>query len=530
MKTSNKRISFVSIVLAFVLILTACAGGNNAGSESAKPSESAKGTDASATPKEEPKETLKPYEVSIVYLDIPQKDEVAVEQKLNEYLKDKINATIDLRPIDPSSYKQKTELMINTGEKFDLIFSGSSQGFWSNVTKGAYLELDELLDKYGQGIKDNLHPLYLEGPRYKGKLYAIPTNKEITQGKALVFRKDLVDKYAIDYQSINSMADLEPWLKLMKEKEPDILGQYVWSNNPMDYLMYETNSDYREVGPVPSVGGTQVPLFLMDFKAADMKVKTVLDPEIVAINKKEYELYRSYYKSGYINEDAAISKTPYVQIMRQGKIWSNRSSYKPGTEIQQHIASQQKYEWVAKQLAEPLVTTEKVTSAQMSISRTSGDPARAMMVLNYLHTDPYVINLIVNGIEGTHYKKVGDNRIELIPDSGYATAINWVLGNQMINYLRPGEPDDIYEQFKKYNDEVTRFPLLGFYFDDTNVKNELSQLNAIVAEYVTISTGAVDNPSKMLDERNEKLKKAGIEKVQAEMQKQIDEWVTANKK
>lgn len=71
---------------------------------------------------------------------------------------------------------------------------------------------------------------------------------------------------------------------------------------------------------------------------------------------------------------------------------------------------------------------------------------------------------------------------------------------------------------------------MGFVFDDTNVKNEITQMTAVVNEYKVIFTGAVKNPTKELDERNAKLKDAGIEKVQAELQAQIDAWWAANKK
>src|SRR5690606_22735085 len=121
--------------------------------------------------------------------------------------KEKINATVKLQPIASSDYRQRTELAMNTGEKMDLIFAASWLGFFSNITKGAYLELDDLLEKHGQGIKERLNPLYLEAPRMDGNLYAIPTNKEITQGKAFTFRKDIVEKYDIPIETINKMAD-----------------------------------------------------------------------------------------------------------------------------------------------------------------------------------------------------------------------------------------------------------------------------------------------------------------------------------
>jgi len=203
--------------------------------------------------------------------------------------------------------------------------------------------------------------------------------------------------------------------------------------------------------------------------------------------------------------------------------------WKPGAEIE--IKLSDGYDWVSHVVEEPIVTTDLAAGSMFSISRTSKDPERAMMVLNALHTDPYVINLFVNGIEGKHYKKVGPNRIEPIKDSGYGeAALFWVIGNQFLNYLKPGQPDDLYEGWKKFNNEAKRFPLLGFVFDDSNVKNEIAQLTSVIAEYKLVGTGAMANVSKLIDERNAKLKAAGIEKVQAELQKQIDEWWAQNKK
>ncbi|WP_337101810.1 ABC transporter substrate-binding protein [Paenibacillus sp. YIM B09110] len=523
----------LATLLAVMMVLQACSSG---GSKNADEKNDATANEQSNSPSTEeatnkPAEAeLKPYEVSIVYFGTPEADVALVEKKLNEFFKEKINATVKLQPIAASDYQNRTELMMNTGEKMDLVFSTSWLNYFGNVTKGAFIELDELLDKHGQGIKDTLHPLYLEAPRMKGKLYAIPTNKEITQGQSFTYRKDIVDKYNIPIETINKWADLEPWYEKMSKEEPGLTNLFLAGGNGNSgggiHMMFETNSNYRPIGPTP--GKTQ--MFLVDYTASEMKVKSILEPELVDINKKEFELFRSYYEKGYINADAGTSKTNAADLRRQGKLWMSSGVWKPGSDIEVKIADNNQFDYVSHVVTEPIVTTDLATGSMFSISRTSEDPERAMMVLNYLHTDPYVINLIVHGIEDKHYKKVGDNRIEPIADSGYgASALFWVIGSQMLNYLKPGQPDDLYTNWKKFNDEAVRFPLMGFVFDDSNVKNEISELTAVVTEYKILGTGAVANPSKMIDERNGKLKAAGIEKVQAELQTQIDKWWAENK-
>lgn len=507
----------LSLVVVFVMFLSACSSNNGGGSSSATTSGAQNG---------EPE--LAPYEVKLTYFGTPQADDALVEEELSKYFKEKINATIKLEPISNSDYQQRTELAMNTGEKMDLVFSASWLAFFSNITKGAYLELDELLEKHGQGIKERLNPLYLEAPRLEGKLYAIPTNKEITQGTAYTYREDIVEKYDVPIEEINKLEDFEPWLQIIKENEPEIIPYFVGGGR-VPALLYN-ESPYRMVEPQPAA----VPMFFINTLQTDsdeLEVHVISDPEIVAIDKAGYAVYRDFYEKGYINADSATTKVNVGDYRKQGKLWVQNVVWKPGYDEIQEAGDNFMYEYISHVVEEPVVTTSLATGSMMSISRTSNDPERAMMVLNALHTDPYVVNLIVNGIEGKHYKKVGDNRIEQIPDSGYGkTALNWVIGNQLLNYLRPGEPDTLYQDWEKFNNEAKRFPLLGFVFNDSNVKSEITNLTAVANEYDMISSGAFDNPGELVDERNQRLLDAGLLKVKEELQKQINEWWALNKK
>ena len=68
---------------------------------------------------------------------------------------------------------------------------------------------------------------------------------------------------------------------------------------------------------------------------------------------------------------------------------------------------------------------------------------------------------------------------------------------------------------------------LGFALNADKVKNEMAQCSAVVKEYSTLTWGLVD-PAMALPEFRQKLKTAGINKVIAETQAQIDTWKKAN--
>ena len=158
------------------------------------------------------------------------------------------------------------------------------------------------------------------------------------------------------------------------------------------------------------------------------------------------------------------------------------------------------------------------------------------MFYNMMYTDKQLINLVGRGIEGKHYVKAGANRIEYAPateggkKSGYNPNETWAYGNQFLTYLMPGEPDDIWDQFKKFNDESEIAPDMGFNFDSSALKTEVSAIKNVETEFRPIlETGSVD-PEANVPKFKEKLKAAGIDKVIEEMNKQYAEWKTTNKK
>ena len=53
----------------------------------------------------------------------PQKDVGLVEDEINKYIKDKINATIKINCLDYGTYKNKLSTMMAGGEAFDLSFA-----------------------------------------------------------------------------------------------------------------------------------------------------------------------------------------------------------------------------------------------------------------------------------------------------------------------------------------------------------------------------------------------------------------------
>jgi putative aldouronate transport system substrate-binding protein len=152
-----------------------------------------------------------------------------------------------------------------------------------------------------------------------------------------------------------------------------------------------------------------------------------------------------------------------------------------------------------------------------------------MEFLNLLNTDPVLRNMVDSGIEGVHYKKASDNVMENLDESKNYDMPTFSLGNVMLTYLNTTDPTNKWEEFKKFNDAGTEAPLLGFNFDTSKVTTEIASVNNVKEEYwAALMTGTVD-PETYLARANEKFKAAGLDKIMAEAQRQLDEWRAANK-
>ena len=114
--------------------------------------------------------------------------------------------------------------------------------------------------------------------------------------------------------------------------------------------------------------------------------------------------------------------------------------------------------------------------------------------------------------------------MENLPESKNYDMPTFALGNVMLTYLNPEDPENKWEEFKKFNESGQPAPLLGFNFDPTKVSTELAAVNNVKEEFwAPLMTGTV-NPEEFLPKANEKLKAAGLDKIIAEAQSQIDDW------
>lgn len=507
MYLKNKSVVVVRlmvIALSLLLLLSACA--SKTATESATNPPAEEKADATAAPVEE---ELKPVELTWYYPQGEiQADLQTVEDAVNKVTQSKINATIKLKPATFGEYAQKLNVVVASGEKADIIWTSSWLfNYVENQSKGAFIPLDDLIDKYAPDLKNSMPAYVFDGPRIEGKVYAIPNYQTMTSIEGFVMQQRFIDKYALDTTTIKTPSDITPYLEKIKAGETDMIPLLMDRRGAYDVM--QNSLGLEAIGTALTI----------DVNHPDKVLNRFETPQY----KKYLDLVRGWYQKGLINQDAATLKDygDYIKIGKAATYYHN--SLKPGGETEEKAANGG-FDVKYLKLTEPVSATFNTLGTMNAISRTSENPERAMMFINLLNTDKEIYNLITYGIEGKHYAKNGDGTIKVNADAGYAPNTDWVFGNVFNGYLLEGKSVDVLNETKTLNDGAKASPIMGFKFQVTPVSAEIANINTVIDEYKPgLDTGTIDASAK-LAEFQDKLKKAGIDKLVEEAQKQLDAW------
>lgn len=444
-----------------------------------------------------------------------QKDVQMVMDKVNEYTMEKIGVKLNVISVGWGDYNQKMQVVINTGDKWDMCFTCSwANDYLQNVQKGAFLELDEILTAEGKEMFESIDNRFWEAARVGGKIYGVPSEKEIGSCPMWVFTKEYVDKYNIPYQDIHTLEDLEPWLALIQEKEPDVVPMYL-------------TRDYSAPTYMDKI---QDPIGI-EYDDDTLTVKNVFETERM---KETLNTMRKYYLAGYINKDAA---TAYDD--KAVKRFVTKGDGQPYAEL--IWGKDLGYEVVASEIMETKVTNASARGAMTAVNKNSEHPEKAVELLNLINTDVYLRNLLNYGIEGVHYEFVDvpademeaakdkpyvlDKKIRQIEETKKDYSVPyWVQGGLFNTYVLDNEPVDKWSTFKEFNDASEEAPSFGFDFNLDPVSTQVAGFRNVLDEFgKSLYTGSVD-PEEYLPQLQKKLEATGVQDVIDEMQRQIDEW------
>ena len=468
---------------------------------------------------------LKEVKLKMYLIGDKPKDFDAVYEKVNERMKEKINATLEVNFIPWSDMTTKYQLLFQSGEDFDLIFTASGWGYYSQVaTKNGFLELtDELLQEYAPEIYANEPADAWDQAKVDGKIYMVPNDRNEYGTNIFAYRGDLASKYG--FETISSYDELEAFMAAVAEGEKDsgikVIANGGGQNLQWPYMIERYGFSTISGAPTPSIG--------YDVNDTSGEVFAFVDtPEYMEYVTKMKE----FADKGYWAADSISSQATRDEDFVAGK--TAIMTWNLGTVANKVVEmNKSNPEWKATllDLSEGVNrVVQPYTNNGIAINANSKNPERALMAIELLRYDEEINNLTWYGIEGVHWENSGEGEYTSLEASeGYPAGEVCPWGWYTTKFARTSstEPEIVQETINKWSEKYTvSNPLAAFSFDDSNVKNEMAAVGNVITQYgVPLDLGMVDDVEAGVKEFREKLTQAGFDKILEECQKQVKEFI-----
>jgi len=499
-------------------------------------------TAASTTVPTAPAKTVKITMVES-WFSVPQ--DKTINDPVMKAISDKMKAeglNIEIQSMVLDDHQNKYPLLYASGADFTMAFDAPWYKMDTLRTQGSLVVLDDLFPKYGPRLMTEVTDKILKMNKWDGHWYGIPTAGAYGGTCGVVIRQDLLEKYGAPAPDpMKGWPSLQPYLEAIAKNEK---GMIPFAVNQAYAMIHENFLLRRKLGKWSGVDGkTGVIVPNIDKGYVLQNVEDI--PEYVDAAK----LLRTWWENGLVNKSDLAASGPTVVDLNDYFIPG-----KAGTVIE----NEPDYKYIEDQkLLKSSLPDAKVMGYDMSGIRAgryrpvgelkqwnfivfnAGAPQEeqvaAVQYFDWLVSNQDNIDMWLMGIDGVNYKKEDNLRFSEIPgiDSAKNYRRQWYVGGVSGRFQRlPSDlPADALAQVQWENDEKAWdfCPYEGFNIDLKAVEIETAQIQAAWAEaYHGFGTGQMTT-----DEAIAKMKKtlddAGRQQYKEKVQKQLDDYIAANK-
>ena len=509
-----KKRLIVTMLAASMLIGSLAGCGGSSASDNAGSGNQAAGASGTETGSAEAGTVDTSEEVNLVlYLygseGVANKDILAA---LNEKLKEKINATLEVKYIDWGDISTKYPLLWSAGEDFDMAYGGAStvMPYATLAKQDALVDITDMLDQYAPTLKAAITQDAWDSVTVGGRIYGVPsTYSEFSSAYGFVSRTDRMKEYGID--SIDSIEDMEAYMDASvaagriplngtSNMGPEMYKMFTMTTN--QWIQTPGISDFYLVGDLNDPENIISPIFTDEFEDFAVKMKDWADKgywptDVLAATTDD--------KDNFLNDmaDAYISHQPD---------WTGQY----GT-MQTKLPGVDTEFFCFPETTGTIVATSG--SANMTlINANSKNKERTLMMIELLMTDKECYDLLQYGIEGRQYE-IQDGKIvkpasyNEEKDAGGFCA--WAMRTDDLSIPYASEDERRYTLNEEWKKVAVQNPYTGFSFDDTDVSAELSAISNVNSQLgMQIMLGkTAQDPKDAVAEYRKQLEAAGINDV-----------------
>ncbi|GGG22766.1 extracellular solute-binding protein [Paenibacillus abyssi] len=505
----------LTIFMALALIVSAC--GNNANNGAAVDNGSQSGADAGANNGGTSEElTLKLLMVGAKPVDYD-----VVFTELNNKLKEKINATVEVEFLDWSDWTQKYPLKFAANEDFDIAYTANWAFYNDQALKGGFLELTEdMLSTNMPQTWAAMPKVAWEQAKVDGKLYMVPHNNTEVTDKVVLIREDLRQKHNLE--PVNSPESFANYVKAIAANEKGVTAYGAkaadgWKWHELDQILLEQQNEWNLVD-------YNVPLAYKLDDASGQLFNVYDTPEF----KSLLTYYKDLADNGAWSKNVVSNKNDVWQDIKAGKVASYAQNL--GTVAANVAEARRDTPDLEMAIADLTPDKKKIgaisTQNGMAIHATSKKVERSLMFIDLMQNDKELHDLVMYGIAGTHYEPVGDDKFNAGPSAANYTGFsNWGF-NSPLNRTDASYPQEAIDMSAEWESKLHHFPLETFVFDDSKVKNQVASVGNVMLRYaIPLEYGLIPDIDKGQAELLKQLEAAGINEIQQELQSQIDAFL-----
>ena len=452
---------------------------------------------------------------------------------INDYMAEKIGVKINFHYIKADEYTSKMQPMLMSGQQLDIVNVNGQLPYVEWAKKGAFLPMDELL-QYAPKTAELVGADFFNAMRIDGKVYAIPSVKDSVQMYSARFNQTMNDALGLTVPTeINGYKDLIPYLYEAKAAR-DANEEYAWLSEqgvPVTRC-YADFEKYVQFEKINSLLGTNVAgIGSISGYAADGS-----------------EVFSIYQTAEYAEMCRAIMQMRLDGILYNGDVWYYDSDqfFKPyyvlndigsgwvEAGINADDPVQKRWTTAFVPFQDNVAMTSYLHQAANAISVTCKNPEKAMQALELINTDEFVATALRFGLEGSHWTLNEDGTLntENTLNANNDNNFYW-YGAQFgaIVYSKVPASKGTAQFMDKLAEANAKAKAgnMGFIFDPTPVQNEVAACSAKIDEYNTnLKFGkheTMEDVNAALEAFNAALNEAGIEKVVAECQAQLNAFL-----
>lgn len=508
-----KRKKIICVLLALALVLTvfsACGTSEKPESGAAdSPADSTTSAQASQEPAGE--EMMCRYVVPGTEPDDSAEVDAAITEKLKA---DGINLKFERIYIPWDAWDQKVSLKMSTGDEFELIhIMEDVMPTSSYVVKGGLAPINDYLEQDGQNLTKLIPEDVWAATAVDGKNYSVPVyfrDFAATCSK-VSFPTHLFKKYGLSTEPKDSYELIDSYAAVIEgEKDPDLRWWQKVNISPSYGLLRNLDS---------------YPFTVVDslfFVSGEGEVKPWLETEEF---KEQCKIFRYAYEKGVIHPDILTYPHEKIsQFQEQGKdlgadLYALETIRKtiPDYEITMYAIAPEK----------PLSAGDFPIMNSNGISSTSPNPEAGVIFFNWLYSAQENSDLLNYGIEGKHWKDIGDRRYEAITDADGLSAYtfgDWEMAHKDLVRMASNAPDELEALAFEMDSNAWVSNVVGFKFNPEPVSAEYAACMAEIQSSIYPIRYGVIPYEEGYDKAMEAMRVAGYEKVVQEFQRQFEEW------